>query len=276
MKEIFKIGHYGIYLLGVTIALGMLAGLFIALRESKRKGLDPDKILNLLTYSIIAAVLGARLYYIVAFDFQNYLENPLQIFAFRSGGLSIQGSIMAGGLFAFWYARRNKIPFLRVGDAFAPAIVMGQVIGRIGCDVYGVPMKTVYAWGVNYGGKIVHPVQIYEVLLNLIFFTYLWMKRGKTKYEGELFINYVIGFSIIRGAVEFFRTNPIVIGPFTIAHVTSFIILIAALIAARFIKKRQMSLMPEWKAEEVKIPAYEYIIIALIGIIGVWFFYSIQ
>ncbi len=276
MKELFSVGHFGIYLLGVTIALGMLAGLFIALRESKRKGLNTDKALDLLIYTLIAAVVGARLYYIIAFNFKFYLENPLQIFAVRNGGLSIQGGIIAGALFAFLYARKNKLPFLRIADAFAPGIVMGQIIGRIGCDVFGVPMKTVYPWGVNYNGQIVHPVQIYEVLLNLIFFAYLWRKRGKTKYEGEIFINYVIGFSIIRGTVEFFRTNPIVIGPFTIAHVTSLILIILALIAARYIKKSQKEQTLHMEAKAVVIPAYEYVIIALIGIIGVWFFYFIN
>ncbi|MFZ5968452.1 MAG: prolipoprotein diacylglyceryl transferase [Bacillota bacterium] len=275
MKELFRIGHYSIYIFGVTIALGMLAGLLIMMREAKRKGMDSSKMLDLATYTIAVSVIGARLYYILAFDFAHYLKNPIEIFYIRNGGLSIQGGLIAGVLFALWYTKKNNISFWKAADAFAPGIIIGQAIGRIGCDVFGIPMERIYPWGVKINNQILHPAQMYEMLLNLILFTYLWRNRGKLKYNGELFIKYVIGFSINRAIVEFFRTNPIVIKPFTIAHVTSLAIIIAAFLVGRRIRERQKAVNELPSNDHVKVSVLEYGLIFGIGAVGALIYYSL-
>jgi phosphatidylglycerol:prolipoprotein diacylglycerol transferase len=179
MKELFRIGDKIIYVYGVGVALGLIAGFYILYRESRRKGLDQEKTFYLAILTVVAGIIGARLYYIIGFNLEYYIKNPLQIFAVRSGGLSIQGALLGGILFAIWYARKTGLPFFRTADAAAPGIAIGQAIGRIGCDVYGVPMTTIYPWGVKVGAQILHPAQMYEMFLDLILFTYLWKRRGK-------------------------------------------------------------------------------------------------
>lgn len=276
MVELLRIGHISIYLFGVTIALGMLAGLYIMSAEAKRKGLNSDKMFDLALYTIIAAVLGARLYYIIAFNLGFYLKNPIEIIKISSGGLSIQGGLIGGILFAIWFTKKKGISFLKAADAFAPGIVIGQAIGRIGCDVFGVPMKNIYFWGININGQILHPAQMYEMLLDLILFTYLWSKKGKIKYNGEIFIKYIIGFSINRAIVEIFRTNPIIIGPLTVAHVTSIIVIIIAIVANKLIKNKSQIAHESAANNTVGVPAYQYILILALAVVGLCLYYFIH
>ena len=250
MVELFHIGGISIHLFGITIALGILAGLKVMLTEGKRKGLGHYPLGDLGLYTVIAGVIGARLNYVIAFNFSYYLEDPLRILMIQQGGLSIQGGLIGGGIFAFWYMKKHQIPFWKTADTFAPGIILGQGIGRIGCDVFGVPMERVWPWGIEYMGNIVHPVQIYEVILNFALFLVLWHKRKAVEYEGQLFIYYIIGFSLNRFVVEFFRTNPLVFGEITIAHLYSVGMIIAALIAKEFLKKR--SKKPRKKSRDLK------------------------
>ncbi|MBU5485129.1 prolipoprotein diacylglyceryl transferase [Clostridium sp. MSJ-11] len=276
MVELFRIGHFSIYLFGVAVALGIIVGMFIMSIESKRKGLDSDKIFDLALYTILASIIGARIYYVVAFDLSYYIQNPSEIFLISSGGMSIQGGLIGGTLFALWYTKKKNISFFEAADVAAPAIAIGQAIGRIGCDVFGIPMKNVYPWGINVAGQILHPAQMYEMYLNLILFIFLWSRRGKIRYNGELFIKYIIGFSINRALVEIFRTNPLVVGPLSIAHVTSIIIIILALIVNKKIKNNNMIVESNVECSRVKVPMYQYILVALIAILGTWFYYYIH
>lgn len=239
MKILFNIGGFPIHLFGTTIALGILVGFFIMLSEAKRKGLDQDKLTDLALYTVIFGVIGARLNYILAFNPSYYIQNPKEIFMLQQGGLSIQGALILGTIFALWYMKKKSIPIWKTADAFAPAIIMGQAIGRVGCDVFGIPMTKGWFWGVKVGGQLLHPAQIYEAILNYILFLVLWNKRKDTEYDGQLFIIYIIGFSINRFIVEFFRTNPMIFGPISVAHLFSLGIIVVALIARIYLKKNQ-------------------------------------
>lgn len=276
MVELFKIGNFTIYLFGVMIAIGMLVGIYLMQSEAKRKGLDTDNMLELAMYTLIASVVGARLYYILVFNPNTYIQNPAEIFSFRDGGLSIQGGLIGGILFAFWCTKRKKISFWTAADAFAPGIVAGQAIGRIGCDIFGIPMKTSYPWGIVINSQLLHPAQMYEMILDLILFVYLWNRRGKIKYNGQLFINYIIGFSINRFIIEFFRTNPVVIKPFTVAHITSIVIIIVALIIRNVIKSKEKMEETDLEDNNVKIYVYEYILVVLVGVIGMFIYYNVH
>ncbi|AOT69188.1 prolipoprotein diacylglyceryl transferase [Geosporobacter ferrireducens] len=276
MKPIFSIGHFTIYLFGITIMLGMLAGLWIMTREAKRKGLEQQHMLDLALYTIFAGIIGARLYYVVAFNFEYYMRNPLEILMIQQGGLSIQGALIGGALFGYWYTKKKEIPFWRAADTFAPGIILGQAIGRIGCDVFGIPMKNIYPWGININNQILHPAQMYEMLLDLILFGYLWRNRDRIQYDGQLFIKYIVGFSMNRFVVEFFRTNPIIFGPFSIAHLTSVGIIAIAFIAGKIIKRKQENLQIDVANETAAVRNGEYILIPAIAAVGIWFYYFIH
>jgi phosphatidylglycerol:prolipoprotein diacylglycerol transferase len=231
---------------------------------------------DLAIFTIIAAVLGARLYYIIVFNPVFYLQNPGEIIKITTGGLSIQGGLIGGILFALWYTKKKGISFLKAADTFAPGIAIGQAIGRIGCDVFGIPMKKIYFWGIKVNGEILHPAQMYEMILDLILFTFLWNRRGKIKYNGELFIKYIIGFSINRAIVEMVRSNPIVIGPLTVAHVTSIVIIIIALIAGQIIKKKNQITEEIALDNAVTVPFYQYALILAIAAVGFVIYYSVH
>ncbi|SHJ10166.1 prolipoprotein diacylglyceryl transferase [Geosporobacter subterraneus DSM 17957] len=119
MKPISSIGHFTIYLFGITIMLGMAAGLWVMIREAKRKGLEQQSMLDLAVYTIFAAIAGARLYYIALFNIEHYLSNPVEILMIQQGGLSIQGALITGALFGCWYTKKKKIPFWKAADTFA-------------------------------------------------------------------------------------------------------------------------------------------------------------
>jgi phosphatidylglycerol:prolipoprotein diacylglycerol transferase len=249
---------------------------FIILKESKRKGMDENRVMDLIIYTLIAAFIGARVYYIIAFDLAYYMEHPLRIFAVRNGGLSIQGGLIFGIAFAAIYSKILKINFWKAADAFAPGIIIGQAIGRFGCDVFGIPMKGNYSWGVTVGSALLHPVQIYEAFLNIGLFIVLWKFRDKTKYHGQLFISYIIGFSLIRSAVEFFRINPIIWGPFTVVHLTSLILIgIALVIRFRIKDKYPMNETPYLNEGLLNDPVI-YLLTVVIAISGTWIYYAMH
>lgn len=237
MKVVFSIFGLPVHFLGLMVALGFVAAIIVAYIEVKRKGLNPEKLFDLALYCIMAGVVGARLFYILFYNLSYYLENPLEIFKITEGGLSIHGGLVAAIAVGYAYIRKNKLNFFEYADAIAPGIILAQGIGRVGCDVFGKIMKTPLFWGVNINGQILHPAQIYEFLLDYLVFFILWRKRKHIKYNGQIFIWYIILFAINRGVVELFRINPVVFGWFTVSHLLSVIFIAGALMLMYLMKK---------------------------------------
>lgn len=245
MKILFYVFGFPVHFFGVMIAIGILAGIFVAYLEVKRKKLDIDKGFDIVIYSIIAAIVGARLFYILFYDLSYYLENPMEIIKIYEGGLSIHGGLVSAFLVAVLYIRKNKLNFFQYADAMAPGIILGQAIGRIGCDVFGKVMTSPLPWGVQYQGQVLHPAQVYEFLLNYFVFFILWRKRKSIQYDGQIFVWYVILFSINRGVIEMFRTNPSIIGWFSISHLLSVLLIIGAIVLMFFAKKNSLNIVPD-------------------------------
>lgn len=276
MIELFSIGHFSISLLGVTSALGMIIGLLLIQKEGERKRLDKDKLMDLGLYTVVFGILGARLGYIVFFDPVYYMENPMAVFRITQGGLSIQGAILVAGLFAFWFMKKKKMAVWKTADAIVPGVILGQAIGRVGCDVFGVPMSRNWPWGVMVGGELLHPAQLYEVALNFILFLIIWRRRQTAQFDGELFFIYVIGFAFNRFIVEFFRSNPLVIGSLSIAHVISLLIIVLGLLLLMFMRNKDNDQI-EYTSEAGTLKnAMVYGIIALGFIVSVVFYYGIH
>lgn len=276
MIELFSIGHFSISLLGVTSALGMIIGLLLIQKEGERKRLDKDKLMDLGLYTVVFGILGARLGYIVFFDPVYYMENPMAVFRITQGGLSIQGAILVAGSFVFWFMKKKKMAVWKTADAIVPGVILGQAIGRVGCDVFGVPMSRNWPWGVMVGGELLHPAQLYEVALNFILFLIIWRRRQTAQFDGELFFIYVIGFAFNRFIVEFFRSNPLVIGSLSIAHVISLLIIVLGLLLLMFMRNKHNDQI-EYTSEAGTLKnAMVYGIIALGFIVSVVFYYGIH
>ncbi|MDK2824608.1 MAG: phosphatidylglycerol---prolipoprotein diacylglyceryl transferase [Clostridia bacterium] len=245
MKELFSLGPFSFHFFGVMIAIGVLTGYYLALKEARRKNINEDLVANLILFSILGGFLGARLGFIVFYNPGYYLARPLEILFINEGGLSIHGGILGGMLTGIGYIKAKKLPLFKSADALIPALILGQAIGRVGCDVFGIPMTKVFFWGVNVDNVIVHPAQVYEFVLDYLLFGYLWLKRLNLRYDGQLLVNYLIIFPIIRSIVELFRTNPTVFGMFSISHLLSIILIISGLILRSILIKKPLPLKVE-------------------------------
>ncbi|MDE4541193.1 MULTISPECIES: prolipoprotein diacylglyceryl transferase [Thermoanaerobacterium] len=271
---LFNIGGFTIYLFGIMIAIGVGTGYILALKEAKRKGLDVDKVSEFLVYLIIVGIIGGRLGFVLTYRPYFFLTHPLEILKIHDGGMAIHGSLVAGILFSIWYVRKYKLNFWKIADLASPGLAIGQAIGRIGCDIFGYAMARPWPWGIKVNGQLLHPVQVYEFLLDYIMFFVLWRKRDKIKYNGQLFIIYVIFFNINRSIVEFFRAgNPMILPPFTIAHLASAIFIAAALIAAHYIKKYNTIEKDEMPVQSKKGFLDIAVVVLLMAISTVFFYY---
>ena len=276
MQKVISIGGFHIYLFGITIAVGLLAGYFITNWEVKRKRLDEGVFGDLAFIVILFSLIGARLYYAAVFNLEYFLANPMNLFMIRNGGMSIQGGILGGVVSGGIYLAIKKAKFKDYADAFVPGLAFGQFIGRLGCDVFGIPMKTPYAWGMLYRGQLVHPVQIYEALMNLVLFAYLWKRRTSLKFKGQLFVEYLIGFGFIRGFVEFFRENPIWYGSLTVAHLTSIVMIGLGGVLYMLFNNQDKTPQKTYGEDNEKVSWTFYLYIVFLGIGATYLFYLIR
>ncbi|MBU1912968.1 MAG: prolipoprotein diacylglyceryl transferase [Candidatus Omnitrophica bacterium] len=224
---IAKIGHFTVYSYGMMVAIAFLFGIFIAKYEAVRKKINPDLVYDLGFYLLIGSIIGARAYYIFFFDLKSFLENPLFMFKIWQGGLSIHGGIFAGIITGLVFSRIRKISFWVLADLISPSIILGQAIGRIGCFLNGCC-----------GGVNGHPTQIYELILDFSGFLLLWNLRKKIKFEGGLFLLYLMMYSVIRIIVSQFRGDNLYLWGIglTLADLTSVLMFIVAM--ALFLKKK--------------------------------------
>ncbi len=211
---LFKIGPLTVHTYGVMIALGFLAGIIFAAREGKRKGVDPEKIMDLSLYILIAAIVGSRLLQ-VAVEYQYYSQHPIEIFEIWKGGLVFYGGFIGALLTAIWYLKKHSLPVWKIGDALAPSIALGQAFGRIGCFsagcCYGEP--TNLPWAVTFTNPNslailnvpLHPSQLYESFGAFMIFLVLFLYRKKIKFDGQLFWIYAMAYSVLRFTLEFWR-----------------------------------------------------------------------
>lgn len=221
---------------GIIIGLGVMAGIAMAAMEAKRTGQNPDTYYDLAIYAVIFSVIGARLYYVV-FSWDQYKNDLLSVFNIRQGGLAIYGAVIAAVITVYVFAKVKKISFLQLVDTAVLGLVLGQIIGRWGnffnreafgeytdsllamrlpldavrsSDVTELMMKHVETIkGVSY--IQVHPTFLYESLWNLgVLFFLLWWRKHK-KFEGEIFLMYLLGYGVGRFWIEGLRTDQLLI-----------------------------------------------------------------
>lgn len=275
MKELFSIGPIHIYFFGLMIGIAIIAGSIFAIKRAEERGITEDSMLNLIMIVVISGVLGARLFYILFYNPSFYFSNPQEIIKISEGGLSIHGGIFSAVAAGYMYSIKSKIPFLKLADITVMGVALAQGIGRIGCDVFGKPMTNIMPWGINYNGQVLHPAQVYEFILDYILFIFLWRRSYKKKFEGELFVIYLIAFSIIRAIVEFFRLNPVIWGPFSISHLLSLGLVIIGLIIYKLISKSSMGNINSFMQNKVKLRTSVLHLFALI-ILSLFIFYFVQ
>lgn len=227
-----SIGNFTIAYYGLTLAFAMMVGIWVAMREAKRSGQDPDSYFDLALIAIVCSLIGARIYYVV-FAWDKYKDNLIQIFNFRQGGLAIYGGVIAAIITTFLFCKKKKLCFPLVCDTAGLGLITGQIIGRWGNffnrECFGeytdnllamrLPVNAVRGSeitdsiaaniltidGVEY--IQVHPTFLYESLWNLALLLFLlWYIRRK-KFDGEVFLMYLCGYGVGRFWVESLRTD---------------------------------------------------------------------
>ena len=263
-RILFTIGSFPIYSYGVMIALAFITAILLAMKEAKRYGENPERVLDISLYVILGALIGGRLGYILQY-LDYYLKNPLKILYFRQGGLSFVGGFLVAYFLCWLYVKRTKISFWKYADITAPSIAIGLGIGRIGCllngccfgvvsENYGIKfpslhMPPVYlqqlkdgliASGSAYTLPVI-PTQLYSSLYGfLIFFILLWIKKYK-KYDGFLFLYFLILYSISRFTIEFFRfyeNNYKIFNLLTITQTILIGVILVSLVFMNILKKK--------------------------------------
>ena len=213
-----KIGPLTIHTYGFLMAVGVALGLWFIYAQAKKAGLDAVRIMDAAFYTIIVSLVGAKLVLFLS-NAGYYVSYPKELFSLaRSGGV-FQGGLLFGTVFALWYFHRKKIPTWKTADLVGPALAMGHGFGRIGCFSAGccygrecslpwaAVFKNQYAaqlTGVHLNEPI-HPVQLYEAILNFLNFGVLFLILKKKKFDGQVFAFYIINYSIIRFFTEYFR-----------------------------------------------------------------------
>ncbi len=217
--KLFSIGSFSVPTYGVLVALGFLAGLFIALRLGKRIGLPSEPLTNLALYCALGGIVGAKLFMFM-FDWQYYRQNPHEIFSLstlQAAGV-FHGGFIAALLVAVYYIRQQRLPFWQTLDCFAPGIALGHAIGRIGCFAAGCcwGRQCDLPWGVRFHTDQaapvpldvpLHPAQLYESAANLLIFALLYRLFQHRQRPGQIFGLYLVLYSTARFVVEFYRNH---------------------------------------------------------------------
>ena len=230
------IGNFAIAFYGITLAVAMLAGLWVAMREAKRSGQNQDDYFDLAIIAIICSLIGARVYYVI-FAWDLYKDDLLSVFNVRQGGLAIYGGVIAAIITTFLFCKKKKLSFPLVCDTAGLGLITGQIIGRWGNsfnrEAFGdytdnllamqLPVSAVRQHEiteklaqhiVTYNGVDyiqVHPTFLYESLWNLALLLFLlwWIRRKH--FDGEVFLMYLAGYGIGRFWIESLRTDQLLL-----------------------------------------------------------------
>lgn len=229
------IGH-GVYWYGIILAVAMLAGLLLCMKQAKRFGLSEDNVLDMVLWAVPSCIIGARIYYVLFYlDLYRTSDGGLdwgEIVAVWDGGLAIYGAVIMGVIVAFCYTRVKKLKFWAMTDLCVMGLLLGQCIGRWGNFVNGEAHggPTILPWGMTIdGGSMVHPTFFYESLWNLIGFILLHFYSKKRKFKGEMALLYVAWYGAGRAWIEGLRTDSLYIGPVRVSQLLAVISCLAAI-----------------------------------------------
>jgi phosphatidylglycerol:prolipoprotein diacylglycerol transferase len=219
--RLFSTDFFVLHTFGVFLAAAYLAALWWLLRSARREGLPTDSISGLGLWIIVGAVLGAKALMVVRF-YQDYITNPGSLWSLatlQSAGDFYGGFIGAILAALIYFKRHPELPAWKTADISAPAIALGQAIGRIGCfmagDDYGRP--TDLPWAVTFHhpdaaeiggaplGVPLHPVQLYDSVICLILFFFLVRLARKKRFDGEIILAYSCLYAVARFFLEYLR-----------------------------------------------------------------------
>lgn len=242
LPKSIAIGGFSIAFYGMIIACGMVGGLLLARWQAKRTGQNPELYMDFAIWGILFSIIGARIYYVI-FSWDSYKDNLWQVFNIRGGGMAIYGSVIAAVITAVIYCRKKKYKFSLFADTAVVGLILGQIIGRYGNfmnrEAFGEYTDSLFAMrlkvdevsasnittamrehlitenGTSY--IQVHPTFLYESLWNLMVLILMLVYTKHKKFDGEIFLMYLVGYGIGRTWIEGLRTDQLQIGSTGIA-----------------------------------------------------------
>jgi phosphatidylglycerol:prolipoprotein diacylglycerol transferase len=207
-------GPLSLHSYGLFVALGFLAGIGLFRAEARRLGEDPERVTELCLLLLLAALAGARVFYILSAP-AIFMAQPLEIFKIWNGGLVFYGGFVGALAAALLFFRRHRLPAWRWADMGTPGLALGHCFGRLGCFLAGCCYGRAcdLPWGVTFSdprslaptGRALHPTQLYEAGAMLLLFALLWRLRRRKRFEGQLFWGYVLIYGLARAAIETLR-----------------------------------------------------------------------
>lgn len=250
-----------VYWYGIIIAVGFLAGILYAMKQSKRFGLNQDKMIDVVLGGVIGGIIGARLYYVL-FTWDNYKGDLVSVFKIWEGGLAIYGGIIGAFLTGVLICRIRKVKMLPMFDLAAGGLILGQAIGRWGnfVNMEAFGSNTNLPWGmtspsiVNYlslhkaalgelGVSIdpslpVHPTFFYESVWCLLGFFMLFRLMKRRRFDGQMTLAYAAWYGLGRFFIEGLRTDSLTLGTIRVSQVVALVCVIASAIIYLTIRSR--------------------------------------
>lgn len=250
---IIEIRWYALFILS-----GFLIGMLLIKKEAKRLNMEVNKIMDLCFYLVIVSVIGARIYYVI-FEFNSYRDNLLDIFAIWQGGLAIHGGILGGIIFTYLYCRKRNLNLLQITDLIAPALILGQSIGRWGNffngEAFGPKTTYIFLKSLHLPKFIVdgmylyspvdniyayrQPTFLYESLWCLIgFILLLLLRKNKKIKNGQITSIYFIIYGIERFFVELLRQDSLMLFNLKVAQLMSLLMILTGIVLFIYLLKK--------------------------------------
>jgi len=243
----FSFGSLSIAWYGLIIGTGIILGYFLANHEADRLGMPKDMFADLLIWAVPIAIISARIYYVI-FEWEFYAQNPGAIIEIWNGGIAIHGALIGSVATGVVYAKRKGLSFWKIVDIAAPSIILGQMLGRwgnfINQEAHGGEVSRSFLEGLYIPDWIInqmyievngtfayyHPTFLYESLWNLIGLILLLLLRKVNPIRGEIFLAYVIWYSIGRAFVEGLRTDSLMLtDSIRVAQLLSYVLIAGAI-----------------------------------------------
>lgn len=229
-----------VYWYAILIVTGMVIGVWLCTKEAQRRGYSEELIQDLALWVLPAAIIGARIYYVI-FEWERYADDLIKIFDIRGGGMAIHGGIIGALIAGYFFCRKRKVSMIELMDIAFPALALAQGIGRwgnfINNEAHGGP--TDLPWAIIVNGQKVHPTFLYESIGDILIFLFLWFYlRKRQRYDGQLSMWYFILYGILRFFVEGLRTDSLYWGPIRMAQAVSLVGIAIGIVGLFYFKKR--------------------------------------
>ena len=254
----FQLGPISIRWYALCIVAGLVLAVYLSANEAPRKKILADDVYDFILYAFPIAIVGARLYYVI-FSWDQYKDNPLEIFAIWNGGIAIYGGLLAGFLVLVFFTRHRFINTWDFLDIAAPSVMIAQSIGRWGNffnqEAYGAKvanldfLPTFIREQMYIDGSYRQPTFLYESGWNLIGFILIIVLRRKAKIlkQGEITLFYLVWYGIGRFFIEGMRTDSLMLAGFRVSQWFSLLLVGAGLVLCLF--RRKKADLPYYQSE---------------------------